>query len=296
VNSVSIRHLHKRDNKLVAAIGVSVAIHVIVLLIHFVGIDPSHFKSPDDALEVILVNSRSLSKPSKATAIAQSDLNGGGDHDKGRAKSFLPRSAEPTDGDILKQADEAVARVEALQKRLLSQLNTTPTSVLADPNPKHDPQTKNVDIGDPNAVAQQIARLEAQVDREIDDYNARPRRGFIGPNTKSATYAVYYNQWRDKVERIGNLNYPEEARGRYYGDLILTVTLSPDGTIYKNEIEVTRPSGYPTLDRAARRIVRMAAPFGRFPDDMRREYDVFEIVIKFTFTKGDGFEARIEKR
>jgi len=140
-----------------------------------------------------------------------------------------------------------------------------------------------------------IARMEAQLDKQINDYNARPRRGYIGPNTRGVSYAMYYNQWKDKVERVGTLNYPEEARGKVYGELVLVVTLNFDGTIYNDEIRISRSSGYPVLDRAAARIVRLAAPYGRFAAEMRKDYDVFEIITKFTFTRGDGFEARVQK-
>ncbi len=253
-------------------------------------------RAPNDALEVILVNSKSNDHPVKPSAIAQANLNGGGEHEHGRATSFLPRSAAPADGDILKQSQSSVERLEAEQKKLLTQLAQTPVTVATE-NPTHeDAQTPPTDHVDPSALAHQIARMEAQLDKQINDYNARPRRGFIGPNTRGTSYAMYYMQWKDKVERIGTINYPEEARGRIYGDLILTVTLNPDGSIYNDEITVTRSSGFPVLDRAAKRIVRLAAPYGHFHDDMRQEYDLFEIITRFTFTRGDGFEANIERK
>ena len=141
-----------------------------------------------------------------------------------------------------------------------------------------------------------IARLEAQIDKETRDYNVRPRRGFIGPTTRGASYAMYYAQWKDRVERIGTVNYPSEARGRLYGELTLRVTLNPDGTIYNDEVEVTRSSGSPVLDRAARRIVLLGAPYARFSDELRREYDIFEIFSTFRFTRGDALEMRADHR
>jgi protein TonB len=107
---------------------------------------------------------------------------------------------------------------------------------------------------------------------------------------------MYYSQWKDKVERIGTLNYPAEARGRIYGDLTLRVTLNPDGTIYNDEVEVTRSSGSPVLDRAARRIVMLGAPYGRFSEELRREYDIFEIYSTFRFTRGDALEMHTGAR
>jgi periplasmic protein TonB len=293
------RRLHRRHSSrspgLVIALVVSVALHLILLAVRFVMPQSSLFKPPDSPLEVILVNAKSADKPVKADAIAQFDLNGGGEHDQGRATSFLPRAAEVSDGEVLKASQAAAQQLEVQQRRLLAQTRETPVAVAPEAPQK-------VDAGDSTPVMdlttsmKQIARLEAQIDKQTTDYNKRPRRGYIGPTTRGATYAMYYAQWKDKVERIGTLNYPEEARGRIYGDLTLRVTLNPDGTIYNDEVEVTRSSGSPILDRAARRIVLLGAPYGRFSEELRREYDIFEIFSTFRFTKGDALEMRAEHR
>jgi len=283
------------DSIVVIAIALSIAVHALFLAVHFSPPKDFRIQPSDEALEVVLVNAKSKSKPVKAKALAQADLNGGGEEENGRATSFLPKSDHAADGDVLKESQGAVAKLEEQQKKLLSQLRESPVAIDPEPhpdNPSQDPQPQATDAA---SLAQQMQRMEAQIDKQINDYNSRPRRGFIGPSTKGVSYALYYTQWKERIERIGTLNYPQEARGKMYGDLILSVVLNPDGTIYNNEVHVMRGSGYPVLDRAAESIVRKAAPYGAFPAEMRRDYDVFEIVSKFSWSKGDGFAANLQK-
>ena len=278
------------------ALGVSIALHLILIGMRFVMPQAALFKPPDSPLEVILVNARSADKPLKPTAIAQHDLNGGGEQEQGRATSFLPRDGQGTaDGEVLKESQSAVQRLEAEQRHLVTQALASPLAV-APEAPRPVDANDAAPTTDLDTSTRAIARLEAQIDKQTRDYNARPRRGFIGPTTRGTSYAMYYAQWKDKVERIGTINYPAEARGHLYGDLTLRVTLNPDGTIYNNEVEVTRSSGSLVLDRAARRIVLLGAPYGRFSDELRREYDIFEIFSTFRFTKGDALEMRTEHR
>ncbi len=280
---------------LAIALSVSVALHLVMLAVRFVMPQAALFKPPDSPLEVILVNARSKDKAVKPDAIAQFDLNGGGEHDSGRATSFVPRMSEVADGEVMKESQGAVQQLEAEQRRLVAQSIRATTAVRPEA-PKRIEGATSTPLPNVDASMKAIARLEAQVDKQTRDYSARPRRGFIGPTTRATSYAMYYTQWKDKVERIGTINYPQEARGRLYGDLTLRVTLNPDGSIYNDEVEVTRSSGSPVLDRAARRIVLLGAPYGRFSDELRREYDIFEIFSTFRFTRGDALEMRSERR
>jgi len=283
------------DSIVVIAIALSIAVHALFLAVHFSLPKDFRIQPSEDALEVVLVNSKSKSKPVKAKAIAQADLNGGGEEESGKATSFLPKSEHAADGDVLKESQGAVAKLEEQQRKLLSQLKDTPAAIDPIPHPDEPSQDPQPQTTDQASLTQQMQRMEAQIDKQINDYNSRPRRGFIGPSTKGVSYALYYTQWKDRIERIGTMNYPAEARGKMYGDLILSVVLNPDGTIYNNEVHVMRGSGYPVLDHAAESIVRRAAPYGAFPAEMRRDYDVFEIVSKFSWSKGDGFAAKLEK-
>jgi protein TonB len=128
-------------------------------------------------------------------------------------------------------------------------------------------------------------RLQAQVDKQLEDYQKRPRKKFIGARAAEYRFAQYEEDWRAKVERVGTLNYPAEARGKYYGSLRLTVTLRPDGTV--DTIELDRSSGLKVLDAAAYKIVKMATPFAAFPPDIRRDTDLLVITRTWFFGQGD---------
>jgi protein TonB len=134
----------------------------------------------------------------------------------------------------------------------------------------------------------QIAALSAEIERKLEAKAQRPRRKFISASTKEFKYAAYMEAWRAKVERVGNLNYPDEARKRKLsGSLILDVALNADGTV--NQITIRRSSGTQILDEAAARIVNLAAPFAPFPEDIRRETDILHITRTWQFLSDASF-------
>ena len=171
----------------------------------------------------------------------------------------------------------------------MRQVQAKKVAPAAPPPPKPEPvvapeppQISGMDLAN-RALA--IARMEAQVARQSEDYAKRPRRKFVGARAAETRYALYVESWRQKVERIGNMNYPEQARGRIYGSLRLTVAIKSDGSV--EYIQVDRPSGKPVLDRAAERIVRLASPYSAFPDNIRRDTDILVISRTWTFAYGD---------
>jgi protein TonB len=119
----------------------------------------------------------------------------------------------------------------------------------------------------------------------MEEYNQRPRKKFIGARVEEYRFAQYVEDWRQKIERIGNLNYPDAAKGKLYGSLVLTVVIKANGDLER--VEVNRSSGQSLLDDAARRIVQMAAPYAAFPEAIRRDTDVLEITRTWTFTNAD---------
>ena len=266
------------------SLAISIAIHALVLSIHFKFPDGRRLASPN-TLDVVFVNSKTRSKPLKPDALAQANLDGGGNTDLDRrAKTPLPfvKNADP--GRDTKQANRRVRELEARQRQLMSQLNAKATVPVEVAKPQTEPQPKasGLDLAH-SALA--IARLEAQLSRSIDEYNKRPRKQFIGARAAEYRFAQYVEDWRQKIERIGNLNYPEGARGRIYGSLRLAVSIGTDGSIAALELE--RSSGHEVLDRAAQRIVRMGAPFARFPDNIRRDTDILVITRTWHFAPGD---------
>jgi protein TonB len=268
----------------VLSLAISVAIHALLLSIHFRFPDGRRLPVPN-TLDVVFVNSKTKSKPLQREALAQANLDGGGNTDLDRrAKSPLPfeRNADP--GRDTTIALRRVRELEARQRQLLSQGNANTAVQTEESKPQTDAQTKATGR-DLETSALAIARMEAQLSRSIDEYNKRPRKQFVGARASEYRFAQYVEDWRQKIERIGNLNYPEGARGRVYGSLRLSISIDADGSLAAFEME--RSSGHDVLDRAARRIVQMAAPFARFPDNIRRDTDILVITRTWHFAPGD---------
>lgn len=269
------------------AIGLSLLLHVVVLLIRFQYPDVTLFKG-SPAIEVVLVNSKSSTRPVKADALAQADLDGGGNTEKRlRAKSNLPSVANmPADAE-LSLAAKRVQQLESEAKRLLAQMN--PGSYTT--NPKTMPveqvqQTDHAKLADLPESRLEVARLEAEIAREWQAYQELPKRKFVGARTQSVVYAEYVDQWRQKIERVGTANFPEEARQREeFGSVLVTVAIKADGTVER--VEIDRSSGSPVLDAAVQRIVMLASPFKAFPANVRRETDILHITRTWAFTRSD---------
>ncbi len=269
---------------LTLALGVSLFIHAILLSIHF-KLPEALDRAREQALDVILVNSKHATKPTKAQARAQSNLDGGGNTaDNRRAKTPLPATPQTQAGNDLMSAQARVAQLEAQQREILTQTKAARTAkVDADRQP---PAPVNEVSGrDLASRAMALARLEAEISRDIDDYNQRPKRHFIGARVEEYRFAQYVEDWRQKIERIGNLNYPDSAKGKLYGSLVLTVAIKKDGQLER--VEINRSSGHKVLDEAAQRIVRLAAPYAAFPEAVRRDTDILEITRTWSFTGAD---------
>jgi protein TonB len=277
------------DRALGMAVGVSLALHAVVMAVHFKFPEAIRSKTESQALEVVLVNAKTRERPAKAEVLAQSNLDRGGNVDEARrASTPLPVTQPRTsDGRDLADAKRRVQQLEAQQQRLLAQAKESERRVSAEP-PKSAPAQEapaapnGRDLADLSLAAM---RLQAQIDRQIDDYQKRPRKQFIGANAREYRFAQYEEDWRVKVERIGTLNYPAEARGKHYGTLRLTVTIRADGSV--ESIELDRSSGLKVLDAAAFKIVQMASPFPAFPADIRRDTDLLVITRTWFFGQGD---------
>ena len=273
------------DSRVLAmALSISIVLHAIVLSIHFKLPDALRKLTPSQ-LEVVLVNSKTRSKPTRPEVHAQSNLDGGGDTDLDRrAKSPLPvlQAAEP--GSDLNQATRRVQELEARQRQLLSQAQSRKEIASAEPEPQAETksQLSGAELAESALI---VARMEAQIARQLEEYNKRPRKTFVGARAAEVRYALYVEDWRQKIERIGNLNYPDGARGRIYGSLRLTVSINSDGSLAAMDLE--RSSGYKILDAAAQRIVQLAAPYAKFPADIRGETDILVITRTWHFARGD---------
>ena len=277
------------ERNLWIALGASLFLHALLLSLHFKFPDASR-AFQDRALDIILVNSKSARKPSNAQALAQANLDGGGNTDQDRrAATPLPPSAKQQTGSELEKAQKRVKALEAQQQRLLAQAQSARTVVSKSDKEAQPEPAPSVSGRDLAQSALQMARLEGEIARATDEYNKRPRVKFIGTRAEEYRYARYMEDWRLKIERVGTLNYPEAAKGRLYGNLILSVRIKSDGSVER--IEINRSSGHRILDDAARRIVQMAAPYAPFPPDFRNDFEILEVTRTWIFTRGNQLET-----
>ena len=280
--------LDRRSRVLYASVTASLLLHAFLLAVHFKFPDELRWKSANQPLDVILVNAKSRQRPGKADALAQNNLEGGGETDQNRrAKTPLPMLDPRNPGRDLAQAQRRVRDLEAQQRKLIAQARRSPASVTPEaerraPSGEPTPQLSGRDAADLSLAAM---RLQAQIDRQLDAYQKRPRKKFVGASAVEYRFAQYEEDWRQKVERVGTVNYPAAARGKFYGNLRMTVTLRPDGNV--ESIELDRSSGLKVLDDAAFRIVRMASPYAVFPLDIRRDTDLLVITRTWFFGRGD---------
>ncbi len=292
---------HRRSLK--NAVLISMLVHLILMAYFFS--TPKASRPEVSTLEVILVNSESETAPKQADALAQVALDGGGEQNEGRAKSPFPMAQVVPATPPPSQAEEKIKQLESQQKALKAEALKPREAVVKErtapeqnDSPKvaetSQPQSKPapapaLSTDDLKVSAREIARLEAQIAKQIEDYNKRPRLHFFAPSTSPYVFAMYEESWRQKVERYGNLNYPSEAKGKYYGQLRLTVYIKKDGSV--QSVELDKSSGLPILDRAALRIVEMAGPYGAFTPEMLKNADVLVITRTWMFTN-DALETR----
>ena len=268
------------------ALTLSVLAHAALLTVRFV--DPERLERviQDTPLEVILVNARSDEKPDKAQAIAQASLAGGGNVDKGRATSPLPPSPESIAGEVLEEEERRIEAMKEQQKRLLAQLRKQ-LATMPVPDPRDATNAQEIER---EQRRQALVRTLAEIEKRINEENARPRKRYISPSTREEVYAVYYDGLRRSIEDRGTTNFPEIGGRKLYGELTMVITVNHDGRVL--ETEVVQSSGQPALDSRAQAIVRSLS-FGRFNTEMRRRADQIVVVSRFRFTREDGLQTRV---
>jgi periplasmic protein TonB len=273
------------------ALGASFAVHAVLLTVRFV--DPESFNRvfQDTPLEVILVNTKAHEKADKARAIAQTTLAGGGDAASGHATSPLPPSALTEMGDAAEDAQKKIESMQEQQTLLLARLKKM-LAALPPPDPKQP--TSNPEALAREDKRRQLVKLLAEIERRINEENARPKKRYISPSTREEVYAVYYDGLRRRIEDRGTHNFPEVAGKKLYGELTMIVTVNFDGKVL--EAEVAQTSGSLALDRRAKAIARNAGPFGRFSEAMRRNADQIVVVSRFKFTRDETLETKLTDR
>lgn len=254
-------------------------------------LNPEHQHAP---LEITLVHSRSDKAPDEADYLAQANQEGGGNvKEKVRPSSPFP-NARPTadrgDAPRTRQAAAPPPRPER-EKPVLSTEAQSPVKVRKDPPEIAMPEQPVPEASELVARSMEIARLSAEIQQRQQAYAKMPRHHYITANTREHVTAAYEEAWRMKVERVGNLNYPDEAKRRNLsGLLLLDVAINADGSLHSTRI--VRSSGEKLLDDGAIRIVRLAAPFAPFPKQMREQgMDVLHIIRAWQFQSDNSLST-----
>ena len=273
------------------ALGVSVLLHAAVLSVRFIDPEGFHRVFQDTPLEVILVNARSSDRPDpdKAQAVAQFALAGGGEAAQGRATSPLPYSALTSIGNDFEEAQRKMDAMQEQQMQLLAQLRK---QIAALPPPDPRAARPNAEHSAQDDRRRQLVKLLAEIEKRINEENARPKKRYISPATREAVYAVYYDALRRKIEAKGTLNFPEQNGAKLYGDLTMIVTVNHDGRVLSTEI--VQGSGSRVLDTRAEAIAHAAGPFGNFGPAMRKQADQIAVVSRFKFTRNQTLETSVE--
>ncbi len=279
--------LPRAEHFIVYALGASIVVHAVLLAIRFRPFDPARIRDRTPPLEVALVNAKSKLKPAVADILAQSNLDGGGNTDlPRRAKTPLPVVPKASATGEIAVAAQRLDVLEQEARELMTRIKGGPVAPVM-PKPVEVPEP--VALPSANELMQRTLesmRIEARIAKDIENYQQRPKRRFVGARAEEYKLSRYVEDWRLKIERIGNLNYPEAARTlQLYGSLLLTVSIRSDGSV--ENIEINRSSGQRVLDAAAVKIVEMSAPFAVFPPDIKRDTDVLHITRTWMFQKGD---------
>lgn len=280
----------RRLSTLQIALGISVAVHAALLTVRFV--DPEGFNRvfQDTPLEVILVNAKSNDRPDKAQAIAQASLAGGGDVEKGRATSPLPSMQQARLGDTPEKDEQMIEALKERQNQILAQVRQQLASM---PPPDLQAVNPSPESVEREQRRQLLTKLLAEIEKRINEENARPRKRYISPATREEVYAVYYDELRRKIEDRGTTNFPEVAGRKLYGELTMIITVNHTGAVL--DTEVVQTSGTLTLDRRAESIVR-SLKFGKFNEAMRRRADQIVVVSRFRFTRDAGLQTQLSSQ
>jgi protein TonB len=271
------------------ALGVSVLAHAALLAVRFVDPESINRVLRETPLEVILVNASTNERPEKAQAIAQRSLAGGGDAQKGRATSPLPPSAFTAVGDSTEEVQRQ--QLEAMQTQQMLLLAPIQQQLAAMPLPDPRNQGTPAEAAQQEEKRRQLLELLAEIERRVNEENARPKKRYISPATREAVYAAYVDALRRRIEARGTQNFPEAGGKKLYGQLTMLVTVNHDGSLIGTDVVVS--SGNPTLDRRAQAIVLSIGNFGKFSDAMRRQTDQIVLPSRFKFTRDETLETQL---
>ena len=273
------------NDRFAVSVVMALALHLVILLgVGFV-LDFKPLTHPLETLDVVLVNWRSEKKPDEADFLAQASQQGGGESTEASRPSQENTGASPgpADGDDpLDQQEQVSSVADAAREQVL----------IEDDKAEFTQQITSIEQPEPPlpsaaSLMQEsmtMAKLQPGIQRDRESQSKLPRRKWISANTREYEYAAYMQAWVAKVERVGNLNYPEEVRHqKLTGDLVMTVGIRVDGSV--ESIDIQRSSGKPQLDQAATRIVRLAGPYSPLPEHINAAVDVLHITRTWRFSR-----------
>ncbi len=270
----------------------AIVLHAIIILgVTFVPEDESKNEIAP-SLDITLVHQQSQEEIEDAELLAQANLAGGGNAEEtSRLANPASTAADiPDPGTATASSIAAAPPQEARRSQIvMTQETSTHDTVVTELTPEVK-QQKQITAAELISRSKEIAALSAEINRTMENYAGREKHRFISARTREFRDAAYLDAWRSKIERIGNINYPEAARQKNLsGTLILDVALRPNGTV--REITVRRSSGHKILDDAAKRIVRLAAPFSPFPKAMKKDTDVLHITRAWQFLSDNRLQT-----
>lgn len=274
-----------RADPLPWALALSLAVHAAVLTVRFAPPLRPERVLQDTPLEVILVNAKSDEAPQRPQAIAQANLAGGGDAERGRATSPLPPAMLMRAGDALDEDEQRIEAMKEQQNRLLAQLRQEIARLSSAPQPAQASEAQARE-----QRRQALVKALAEIEKRIQEENARPRKRYISPATREEVYALYYDELRRRIEDRGTAQFPEQGGRKLYGELTMVITVNHDGRVL--DTEVVQSSGIPYLDSRAQAIVR-SLQFARFNAAMRQRADQIVVVSRFRFTREGGLQTQM---
>jgi len=266
------------------AIVVSLLLHAGLLVFRWA--DPQGFDRlmTQMPLDIILVNARSnAGAPDKPQALAQANLQGGGDVAQGRAQSPLPMSERRQSGQANDAATAKLRQLKQQQSALLAQVKQQ-LSI--------NSSQQSANAAEAAAIDQQRRQLLdtlAEIEQRINEQNARPRTRYVSPSTREVSYALYHDHMRRLIEEHGTRFFPQIQGRKLYGSLTLVLTINAQGRVIASQ--VVKSSGQPELDKLALTLAENAGPFGPFSTEMKREFDQLAMVSRYTFKRNLTVQA-----
>lgn len=290
----------KADDRLGLTVFFAVVLHSLIIL--GISFSQAEKKNPPEklpGLEVTLVQSKTDKKVEQADFLAQATQEGGGNSEEQvrPTTAVEPLVATGQVGEVSQLTPQTVLPRQSERSRMQIMTVDQSKERVASEKDQPDLPTEQLDEATAQLLNKQkeIARQSAEIDFMRQAYASRPKKKFLSAKTKEYRWASYEDGWRNKIERIGTLNFPDAARrSKLSGDVRASVTISADGSV--KDVKITKYSGHKVLDDAVKRIVKMASPYAAFPPELREEFDEVVIVRTWQFIAGGSSGGKLTTR